>query len=134
MLKTMNKKTTATIWSFEWRTGDLKPQKIKIEKFPKDILVVDGWFSPTIGELCLNSENKLDVVKDIEYIHPKDPFKGYNLYHLQSGKKCSEGMVVRVRVKKGKKFTFNNQEFVYQKAVDGHIIRVLALNFKLRNK
>ena len=43
-------------------------------------------------------------------------------------------MVVRVRVKKGKKFTFNNQEFVYQKAVDGHIIRVLALNFKLRNK
>ena len=75
MLKTMNKKTTATIWSFEWRTGDLKPQKIKIEKFPKDILVVDGWFSPTIGELCLNSENKLDVVKDIEYIHPKDPFR-----------------------------------------------------------
>ncbi len=130
----MNKKTTATIWAFTFLTGELKPKKITIENFPKEILAIDGWFSPTIGELCLNSDNKLDVVKDIEYIHPKDPFKGYNLYHLQSGKRCSEGMVVRVRVKRGKKFTFNNQEFIYQKAVEGHIIRVLALNFGNRNK
>ena len=105
---------------------DMTTRIVKL-RYPKEILTVDSWFSPQPGELCFNSDREIDVVKSIQLVRAKDPFKAYNRYTFENKEgSCSESMVYRLEVKKGKSFVFNGKTFVYQKYVTGDVIDKIA--------
>jgi hypothetical protein len=131
-MEAIEKTCKIKVWKLGW--GGMKKVTIIVNEFPKDILKPDSWFAPTIGELCFNLDGQIDVVKDIQFIRPKDPFKGYNLYHLASGKKLSNSLVTRIEVKKNKEFYFKNKTYTHQKSVDGDVINKLALSYEDRKK
>ena len=102
---------------------------VEIEDLPKKALKIDDWFNPTIGELCINDKNELDIVKSVYWKSPTEMFKGSVMYtfHKSNGK-ISANNVIRVEVNKGKTFIFEGQVFVPREPLDGGYIKQIALN------
>jgi hypothetical protein len=117
---------TAKIYKLNFN-GKMKKVTIELPKdFPKETLKVDDWFAPQVGELCLNSKNELDAVKKINFQSGNSDFKATNIYSLESGEKCSESLISRVEVKRGKVFLFKEKIFVHQEPLDGGYIDKIA--------
>ena len=98
------------VFDLSWG-GDMVKKTIEIEDIDRSVLIVDDWFYPEVGDLCINDEGKLDICTEITKVPPKDPFKGYNLYSFKNSKtKTSQAHLVRV--KKGKTYNFDGITFV----------------------
>lgn len=127
----MNETTKIKVYRLTWG-GNMKRTTVVVSAFPKEVLKVDDWFSPQIGELCFNDDGEIDVVKDIKYVRPKDPFQGYNKYILESGKTNNESFIIRLEVKRGRVFIFNGKPFVHQEALDGGYKDKIAQGKKIK--
>jgi hypothetical protein len=96
-----------------WHLGWSGMEQIHIqlpENFPSKVLTVDDWCHPKVGELCINLNSELDVVKRIY------SSKHGKMRVLQNYKShCGEGLTHRVLVKKGQIFKFAGKTFVYKK-------------------
>jgi len=115
----------AKIYRLGW--NGVKLNEEEVQDLPLEALTIDSWFSPQIGELCLNDKNELDVVKNI-YFKPSDgTFKARNVYEFENSEsKCSENMVTRIEVQKGRVFIFGGKVFVHQEPLDGGYIDQIA--------
>lgn len=112
----------AKIYRLGWSGVELKEEEI--QDLP-DILKVDDWMFPTIGELCINSKNELDVVKDIKFRPSDGMFKACKMYYFENEKGgCSK--TTRIEVKSGNTFIFNGKVFVHQEALSGEYIDKIA--------
>ncbi len=118
LTKPIYKTYKCKIYKLGWHGMERKT--IIVDNFPSNVLKIDDWYSPIEGELCLTSDNKIDIVKEREYIPPKDPFKGYIAYSFVISQiKTSEFLVKRIIVRKGHKFKFNKKIFVHTPPTDG---------------
>lgn len=107
--------------------GKLKETTITIDEIPLNVLTVDDWYSPTIGELCIDSDGKLDIVKDIKFTPSDGTFKACNMYTMEiSGKQSSGTLIHRVEVKPGFTYILNGKVFRHQEALDGGYIDKIA--------
>lgn len=125
----MNKKTSKVrIYELEW-AGDMKKVTIEVPDYPKDILKYDDWFLPTIGELCFNKiTGKISYVKDLTFQRPTHMWQGGIRFILADSKQpISEGLIVRIGVKKKKEFIFMGKKFVHTEPTDGGVIKALAI-------
>lgn len=122
------KQVKVKVWNLGW--DGMEQIFISVDKFPKNVLKVDDWFGPQIGELCFNSKGKLDIVKDIFWYDGELKHLMNNRvkqYSFELSKDvCSEGLVHRVEVKRGKVFVFNGKAFVHQEALSGDYIDKIA--------
>ena len=109
-ITTMAKETmNVRVWQLGWN-GMVK-RTIKVTKLDRTILKVDDWFSPRVGQLCINDKGNLDVCKRVEKVSARDPFKAYTRYHFKYSKTpSSESQLVDVR--KGKVFKFRGKNFL----------------------
>lgn len=116
-------------------SGNMGMSNITVDKFPKEILKVDDWFGPQVGELCFNQKGELDIIKSIKW---GDTCGGNYKPHLlasfeMSGDEVSYSSVIRVEVKKGRVFIFNNKPFVHQEPLDGGYIDKMAAGKVINN-
>ena len=118
-------KTNNTVKVRVYRLGwsGMKKETITVSAYPKEVLKVDDWFSPQIGELCFNDKYEIDVVKNITFQRGTEVFKSVKQYSFEKSKsKMSSDDVIRLEVKKGKVFIFNGKVFVHQESLDGGYI------------
>ena len=109
--------TKRRVWTLGW--NGMKKITIEINNFNADLLKVDDWFAPAVGELCVNHKGNIDVVTEIVRIPAKDPFKSYLLFSLKYSKdKVSERLINRIYVKKGKTFKFRGKTFKFQEPTE----------------
>lgn len=109
----MTKTTTVRVWKLGW--NGMEKRTINVQEFPRDIIKVDDWFSPSVGELCMNSDGKISKVMAMKYRKATDIFKGgYMCRTAYSKKWVSIDMVDRIEVKKGKTFIFRGKEYYHQ--------------------
>lgn len=107
----MKEKMKVRVWRLGW--NGMEKVTITVAKLDKALLKVSDWFFSKVGQLCINDKGNLDVCKEISFVPPRDPFKGYNRYTFKySNGSVSESMVHRVDVKKGKKFKFRGKIFL----------------------
>lgn len=106
----MAKKETmkVRVWMLGW-DGMVK-RTIEVQKLDKTILKVDDWFSPRVGQLCINGNGNLDVCKKIQKVSARDPFKAHTRYHFKYSRTSSTDSQL-VNVKKGKTFKFKGKTF-----------------------
>jgi hypothetical protein len=98
---------------------------ITVDDFPTEILKVDDWFSPNIGELCFNHNGNMDIVKDI--FIKKTMGKPYIMVSFKNNTDIvSLKSINRIEVLEGKVFIFNNKVYVHQEALDGGYIEKIA--------
>ena len=100
--------------------GDMKKQTITVDEFPKDILKVDDWFAPRIGELCF-VDGKMDIVKDIN----SGQYGNMYRFEISDSETCTSS-INRIEVKKGKVFIFKGKVFTHQEPLDGGYIDKMA--------
>jgi len=130
--------TKIKIKSLGW--NGVENKTIEVEEFPRDILKVDDWCNPCIGELCFY-KGKMRVVKNVYWhtgwVRLSDGstdrmFKPHMMVELEGIKsKISASGVVRVYVKRGKKFTFRGKEYTYGKNADFEKNEEIALSNKI---
>ncbi len=124
IMKTKKIEVTINELSFN---GNMVQSTIEIDEIPLDILRVDDWYSPTIGELCINADGQLDIVKDISFRPSDGNFKAANVYSFEISKdKASCSMVQRVEVNPGLRYIFHGRVFVHQEFLDGGYIDKIA--------
>ncbi len=122
------KKTKVKVWKLGW--NKMEHISINVDYYPKAILKVDDWYSPQKGELCFNHKGQLDIVKNITRGDTHNGlFKPHNSYSFElNNEKCSDSLVNRIEVKRGKVFVFNGKVFVHQEALCGSYIDKIARN------
>lgn len=97
---------------------------LDLPNFPSEALTVDDWFLPRIGELCLNDKHKIDVVKNIERnTDTSGVFKTKYFYSFENSDiKVSDGSIIRLEVKPGRTFIFNDKIFTHTEPLCGGYI------------
>ena len=100
-----SKRTRRKVWQLGW--SGMKQAWIEVDRLDKR-LVVDDWYHPKAGTLCINSKGSLDVCKSRYEVPPRDPFKGHTMYTFKYSKDSTSTSYL-VRVKKGKKFRFKGK-------------------------
>lgn len=108
------KMTKVQVWKLGW--DGMEKRTITVQDFPRDILKVDDWFAPSVGELCFDSSGKINKVMEIKYRPADLIFKGGDMVRLSYDKTWySISMVERIEVKKGKEFIFRGKKYYHQK-------------------
>lgn len=116
--------TTVKVNRLNHLYGEMENVEITVDDFPTDVLKVDDWFHPQIGELCFNS-GKMDIIKDLFYK------EAYHKKFLMCSFELSEDIVVldsvnRIEVLSDKVFIFNGRVFAHQEPLDGGYIETIA--------
>lgn len=104
-------KTRRKVWRLGWQ--GMKQVFITVDKISKN-LVIDDWFYPRVGNLCINANGSLDVCKKIYFQPPPNMyFNGSTMYKFKYSKQDASRSCL-VRIKRGKKLKFKGRIFTYK--------------------